>query len=62
MSGIHGLKHIYGFASPDLTDNDSVRSHSERRPDKVAYRYFIGAFHICAARLKPYKILNIAQP
>src|SRR5204862_2105883 len=33
---VHGLEHVEGLATADLTDHDAVGSHTQRVPDEVA--------------------------
>src|ERR1700694_4458456 len=36
VSGVHGLQHVQRFAAAHLTDDETIRTHSDGMPDQLA--------------------------
>ena len=52
MAGVHSLKHVESFTSPDFADDNSVRSHTKRVLNEFALANFTLAFDIGRARFQ----------
>ena len=51
MAGVHALQHIDSLRSPDLSYNDPVRPHPQRRTDQFPDSDFSASFGIAVTSL-----------
>jgi hypothetical protein len=52
MARVHGLEHIHYLGSPDLSDDDSVRSHSQAVPHQIPLGDLSPSFDIGGPRFQ----------
>jgi hypothetical protein len=53
VTGVHRLEHVERFATAALSNDNPLRTHSERVDNEIADRDFAFAFDIGRTRLKP---------
>ncbi len=52
VAGVHGLQHIQGFFAADLTDDDSIGTHTQAVHEQLALPDRAVAFQVGRAGLK----------
>src|ERR1035441_383628 len=57
VTGVHGLKHVEGFFSADLAENDAVRTHTETVDEQLALANGALPFNVGRAGFKAHDVL-----
>jgi hypothetical protein len=57
MSGIHGLKHVEGLFSSDLTYDDPIRPHPQAVADEITLNDLPFSLNVWWPGLKPHYML-----
>ena len=58
VTGIHRLQHIQSLAASNLSDDDPLRSHTQRRLDQIPNRHGTVSGRIGIAGFQTYQVIN----
>ena len=59
VAGVHRLKHVQGFRTAHLADDDAIRPHAQAVPEQGPLGDFAAAFDVRRARFQTDDVLSL---